>query len=411
MRRASLLVMIVAALAGCGADEPAPVDFGAGGAPAASPAPAVTPGEPTGLRAREHVPIGDGGAIEASIAASDDGRTLLACSHGKFAGPSPAWLSIDGGATWDTVVPAFPIRAGDCDVAVLPTGALAIVYATEYSGCLVVHSEDRSSWQLAALGGVPLYPGPCDRPWFALDGSDLLLTHKSINNIPLVVAFQRSTDGGATWTTAVVAARGEEGPRLAGAVGPMVVRDGRILLPLHRFDGGTPTALGTPEDHVLEIVSSNDGGETWSSQRVAGPFRAPIFMPILVALPNGELILSYKLSGKGHFISQVDLSSDGSAWRSARTEPYAYDEQRTVVWPGVREDGEPYLVWQEWREDAGWALRGSLLAGDTIDLSPTSGEENVKLEFAMARGDLIAFAAPGKDCSGLCVGLTRAPSG
>lgn len=403
-------VVVALLLAGCGSSEELTrADPPAATNPLPPTARADAPGSAPSEGSRwELIRVGDGGAIEASVATSADAGTLLVCTHGLFEGPSPTWISQDAGVSWARIGPDLPIDGGDCDVVVLPSGRIVIVYATELAGCIVVSSDDTRTWDVARVGAAPLYPGPCDRPWLALDGNDVLLTHKSINSIPLVLVFQRSSDGGRTWTS-TVAARGEEGPRLAGGVGPMLVDGARILIPLHRFDGGTPAALGTPDDHVLDVVVSEDSGATWASQRVRGPFRSPASLPILARLPEGELALSFRETGKDRqFVDHVLVSADGATWAIARSDPFPFEARRTFAWPATRSTGEPYVAWQEWREDDGWTLQLAPFHGEAASITEPAGEADLKVEFAMPRGDLIAYVEPGDGCRGLCVMLARA---
>jgi hypothetical protein len=125
------------------------------------------------------------------------------------------------------------------------------------------------------------------------------------------LAFVKSTDGGATWTSPQVIAPFNA----AGVIDPNTGRHARVGDGLQEvaidgsgklyvvwesstnFDKNLNQAVGTFDNEVL-FTSSSDGGATWSTpSAIVGPSTLPIFTPTVAVDSKGNIAVTYYDSG------------------------------------------------------------------------------------------------------------------
>ena len=116
------------------------------------------------------------------------------------------------------------------------------------------------------------------------------------------VHFERSSDGGQTWTATEPVNDGKQ----IGAIQPSIL-----------FHGGDRLqAIGrTKQAHVFSIWSE-DGGKTWGPMALLEPPN-PNSGTDALTLKDGRHLLVYNPTAKGRSPLAVALSRDGKAWRQA----------------------------------------------------------------------------------------------
>jgi hypothetical protein len=142
------------------------------------------------------------------------------------------------------------------------------------------------------------------------DFTDLIVppnTPKQGTNSNAELAFVKSTDGGASWTSPQVIAPFNA----AGAIDPNTGQHARVGDGLQEvaIDGSgnlyavwesstnheknVNQAVGTFDNEVL-FTSSSDHGATWSAPKaIAGPSTLPIFTPTIAVNSNGKIAVTY----------------------------------------------------------------------------------------------------------------------
>jgi hypothetical protein len=159
------------------------------------------------------------------------------------------------------------------------------------------------------------------------------------------LAFVKSTDGGATWTSPQVIAPFNA----AGAIDPNTGRHARVGDGLQEvaidgsgnlfavwesstnFDRNLNQAVGTFDNEVM-FASSSDHGVSWSAPRaIVGPSALPIFTPTIAVNASGKIAVTYydsgRLSSTNTTTWPIDYkaiySSDGGATFSATPQQVA----------------------------------------------------------------------------------------
>ena len=116
------------------------------------------------------------------------------------------------------------------------------------------------------------------------------------------VHFERSRDGGATWTATPPVNDG----KAIGAIQPSVL-----------FTGGAQLlALGRTEQGRLFQVTSEDAGRTWGAMTLTD-LPNPNSGTDAVTLRDGRHLLVYNHTARGRSPLNVALSADGRTWQAA----------------------------------------------------------------------------------------------
>jgi hypothetical protein len=160
--------------------------------------------------------------------------------------------------------------------------------------------------------GAASIPGD-DRQWIASYGPQTV--YMSYTDIPTgVVDFQKSTDGGKTFS-APVQTYPATSSVLSDVQGPMVVDqyNGNIYI----------TFVALNADNQIYIERSTDGGSTWTLIQAyngpAGTTNAQVF-PTTAVDRGGNIYVAFSSCGSGHSNCQIQMVSStdqGSTWSSA----------------------------------------------------------------------------------------------
>lgn len=278
--------------------------------------------------------VAGGATGEAFIAVGPDGL-VLACTHGGFTGPSPAWVSRDDGATWTPLATGSVLPAGDCDVDVSPTGAWVVLYDTVWGAALAVTRDGGASWTVRPDAAPPI-TGVVDRPWIAWVGERLVLSYKGIGQGPGIVVVRTSDDDGATWSTPEVVSLVAD-PTHANHIGFdfLVGRDGAVRIPLVKYDND-PTV-----DELLSFLVSRDRGDSWTDEPALGPLDADVLVGAAVAGDGTTLYWAWH-DDAGRLLAAVS-TDDGATWSA----PALVAQGEFVYTPAIdgRRDGSATVAW------------------------------------------------------------------
>lgn len=386
MRLGSLLLMVAFM---------APASACLGGAPgSAKDAAAVGGGLVPSLLNVPPQLVGAGADAESGLDVSDDGQTILLCTHGGFTQVSPLWASTDAGRSFRRIEPQ-PDQPfdGDCDVSIGADGSWYIVYDTVASATVASSRDQGITWTVTYVDGLPL--GGVDRPWIEALGRTVYLAYQNVAAAePSLNVFAVSTDGGVTWTPHVYSHADPPDRFMAIGGHPFVADAGRtvrILLAHTSVDG---------KSHALELAVSRDAGDTWTKQPIRSGIPEVDGMPTATRGGDGTLWAAYTIAGAGNIGDVVVFVShdDGASWDGpkvvAHGETFAAfptawidgrpDGSADLVWMGASKDGNGTVAWQprvaRVHDHAGFAVDFAGRAG-------APGKPNQLYEFSMVRHD------------------------
>lgn len=418
--------LLLALLAGCVAPAQTAISPDASGSPVDAPY-------------IDTVRLGGGAIVETSLAVGPDG-TMLVCAHAGYQEVSPTWTSRDDGVTWQRlVVTPQTYPSGDCDVAFDASGAMAVTYLSTI-GVTVATSTDGGqtwSWHLAALNPMVIVPTVIpltpvwDRPWLAATDDGFILTVKSQNAEPFVVAFSHSGDHGASWTGLQVIPTPRRGEDYSAVMGrPLASPDGaslRFLIWWHGTEQRAPS---------LDFAGTTDGGATWRfypvfrsdprggadvldfeslpvlSETTSGALA--VVVPLVNFTPSSDPVVVFGVnSPEGD--STVDLAvivsrDAGKSWSS----PARFAWNATGGWGALFNlwadpSGDVLDVgWRTWHED-GWSVGlarvdlqdGTAVVRDALTkpVNPDGpGGEFLAIDHDAAGRILVAYIASDDDC-------------
>lgn len=120
------------------------------------------------------------------------------------------------------------------------------------------------------------------------------------------VYFERSTDGGKTWTKTPFLNDGVQ----IGAIQPSILFHDRL-------GGAKLQALGRTRQGKVFTVSSEDGGKTWGPLTLLDGVPNPSSGTDAVTLKDGRHLLVYNPVPRGRTPLVVGLSRDGRDWKQA----------------------------------------------------------------------------------------------
>lgn len=225
------------------------------------------PALPRHLHFGEPVVAGVGAVGETFLALGADG-VALACSHATFTRPSPLWVSRDDGAAWVQTEPGPNVLpSGDCDVEVSDEGVWAMLYDWVGGATVATSRDDGRTWRLNPLAALPV-TGAVDRPWIGFLGERLILTWKSVQYHPTVIAAAYSDDYGATWSPPLPLDIRDDPAFPAAIQSDVKIAGGRayVFVTLYQTN---PLAgpMGLDEGVRFDLLVSDDGF-VWSRSHV-----------------------------------------------------------------------------------------------------------------------------------------------
>lgn len=355
----AVAAVLAFALAGCSSPRDAQQGKGGRGGP---------PGSTT-LAFTEPVAIGGGATGETFVAVGPDGL-VLACTHGGFTGPSPTWVSRDGGATWASLVTGALLPSGDCDVEVAQDGDWFVLYDTAWGSALAVSHDDGVTWVQRPDIALPI-TGVVDRPWIGVIGGRLLLVYKGIGQGPGIIAASTSDDDGATWSTPQVVSLADD-PTLANHIGFdfLVGADGVVRIPLVKYDND-PTV-----DEPFSFLVSRDRGTSWTEEPALPPRDADVLVGAAVAGDGTTLYWAWH-DDAGRLLAAAS-TDDGRTW----SDPALVAQGGFVFTPALagRPDGTATLAWVQGGPYQAAAARldaradGLVLATAVLESSATTAQ-------------------------------------
>jgi predicted neuraminidase len=122
------------------------------------------------------------------------------------------------------------------------------------------------------------------------------------------VHFERSSDGGRTWTATPPLNDGVS----IGAIQPSILFRGKI-------GGDALLALGRTEQGKVFTTSSDDGGRTWSVLSLVDDLPNPNAGIDALTLADGRQLIVYNPVTRGRTPLAVAISRDGRAWTKVLT--------------------------------------------------------------------------------------------
>lgn len=151
------------------------------------------------------------------------------------------------------------------------------------------------------------------------------------------VHFERSSDGGKTWTATPPL---NDGTTIA-AIQPSVLFLSR--------SGGKLLALGRTQQGRVFSTSSDDGGKTWSALSLIDDLPNPNAGIDAVTLADGRHLLAYNPVTRGRSPLAVALSRDGRRWTKVLT---LEDQPGEYSYPAVIQtsDGRVHITYT-WRRE------------------------------------------------------------
>ncbi len=369
-------------------------------------------------------PAGTGFESERVWSAFDDWEPAVAADPAapfvyqlttRYQGPLPEIVfrrSTDGGATWEPDRPLWSTgrSQNDPQIAVALDGTVVALWLDRWATRLVRSSDQGQSWT------APVEVAPSlsftDHPWLAIspDGQDVYVALNAADSY--VVA---SHDGGSTFGPPV---RTNDDDRYWFHTGSAVAPDGGVHFAAADYD---PVAY--EGDVGVHVLSSNDGGATWTSTRVDTSREAPPCdwapgcyfgflgpVPTLAVEPGGRLLLAYNAGRADGAPQQIRMrvSPDGTRWSRPRLLSHP-DAAAHSAFPSVASGpapGEFHAVWQSTvdGDTATWntwyrrSTNGGQSWGSAIRLSDVPDGAPYKHEggYLFPYGDYLGLAVDGE---------------
>jgi predicted neuraminidase len=179
-----------------------------------------------------------------------------------------------------------------------------------------------------------------NKPVQLADGTILSPTSNETNERPSkwTVHFERSSDGGKTWTATPPVNDGIT----IGAIQPSILFHDRI-------GGSKLQAVGRTRQGKVFTISSQDAGKTWGPMSLLDGVPNPSAGTDAVTLKDGRHLLVYNPVAKGRTPLVIGVSRDGQAWTQAVT---LEDEPGEYSYPAMIQtsDGRVHLTYTWKRE-------------------------------------------------------------
>lgn len=341
----------------------------------------------------------ENGEKESFVAVSPDGQTVLSCAHGEFRHSAYMYASEDRGVTWRTLTAnPDPAVSGDCEVAVSSSGVWAFLHSTVAGATIATTADKGATWRVNLASGIPI-GGMADRPFLEYLGERLLISMQPGPLQPGGIGFAYSDDHGATWSTPVIVARGEEDRTHVNNGGFVLGPDGTtIRIPVSQSIEAASDLTNRPGKALFAI--SRDRGETWTTQTVSAPGGTGYF-PAAAQDQTGTLYWVYPRTIELADHLFVTLSTDdGVTWSEPRQLEGSTIWSRP--WAHGRADGSMDILWQREAEQVpGELVVTRVQANGTLLDETVLGPLQEFLEYAEITHDatgrgFIAASVPGE---------------
>lgn len=210
--------------------------------------------------------------------------------------------------------------------------------------------------------------------------------------------YTRSDDRGLTWSVPVQI---DPVVNFAGQSNMVVSQDGSKLYVV-RYQEPRDAATNTYKAGTWYLVSSSDGGKTWTRREMfplTGELASPV-VPLAID-PKGTLYFVWSQDRAGTSALHLSVSTDGGRTWSAPIVPFG-ERVQAMPWAAARADGELGVPWytadargRASKVDAAWTVEYGLL--DQADTAhPRAHRARVTLE-AVHQGNI---CAKGPGCTG-----------
>ncbi len=166
------------------------------------------------------------------------------------------------------------------------------------------------TWGQARRLPAGIYGPIKNKPVQLADGTLLAPTSDETDERPSKwrVYFERSTDGGLTWTKTPFLNDG----LTVGAIQPSILFHDRI-------GGAKLQAVGRTRQGKVFSVSSDDAGKTWGAMTLVDTLPNPNSGTDAVTLADGRHLIVYNPVPKGRTPLKVAVSPDGRVWKDVIT--------------------------------------------------------------------------------------------
>lgn len=217
-------------------------------------------------------------------------------------------------------------------------GMLSLFYkvgpnARGWWGMLITSSDDGRSWSKPSRLPDGIVGPTKNKPVRLADGS--LISGSSSETPSWQVHFERSSDGGRTWSST---------PKVSSGLGISAIEPSILI-----HSNGRLQSIGrTKQGHIFE-VNSQDNGRTWGELKLL-PLPNPSSGVDALTLADGRHLIVYNHSTSERVPLNVAVSSDGKAWAAAlvlESQPGDYS------YPSVIESRDHLLhVVYAWKQQA-----------------------------------------------------------
>lgn len=255
-------------------------------------------------------------------------------------------------------------------------GALYVAYRKKDtrgdSGCYHIFvsksADNGATWQVVA-GGAPIEQADdCMQrvPALIVDASDVIHVvwygrdkqHSGGNDRQ--IKYTRSADGGATWSKwrNVAEVPGYSGSALWQEHPTIAASGSQLYIVWQGLDGDSGGAS------QAKLITSLDGGATWSAWRKVGEWRQNQSRPVLVAARAGRLFLfAYGSVGGVQQIIWTSSADSGDTWQPWAAVAPSNADQRHVS-AAVDASDHVHLVWRELEDSGGSTIRYAVYGAD-----------------------------------------------
>ena len=205
----------------------------------------------------------------------------------------------------------------------------------EWWGMVITSSDDGRTWSDPRRLPEGILGPIKNKPVQLADGTIVAPTSTESHTEPSrwQVHFERSSDGGKTWTATPALNDGVT----IGAIQPSI-------LFREKLGGAKLLAVGRTEQSKVFSTSSDDGGKTWSALSLIDDLPNPNAGIDAVTLADGRQLIVYNPVTRGRTPLAVAVSRDGRAWTKVLT---LEDQPGEYSYPAVIQtsDGRVHITY------------------------------------------------------------------